>query len=832
MSKRALFPATISACLLIVGCSTFERSIPKRDADLAQEKRAQVRRAHIPKPIGDDRTRAARAIYPEEAFRWRQMSWKDENGQIAPDAPRRAIQEREANVAAAMLRGPGSIAGLDPAAWIEHGPNNVGGRTRALVIHPTNSQRMWAGAVSGGIWYSADGGLTWTPVNDDLPNLAICALAIDPTNPNILYAGTGEGLFNGDAIGGAGVYKSTDGGASWSRLASTAAWDNVCRIAISPTNGDVLLVAKRYGGILRSTDGGATWSTRLSAQGSYQVVFHPTDGNQAVAHVLDYDFTVSDWYHRAVYSTDGGLSWTTVTGGLSRQNGFYSRIELAYAPSQPSTVYASCAANNGQIWRSTDNGHSYTQQSTTPTSGVNWYANPIWVDPTNPNFLLTGGYDVYKSTDGGLTLAKISAGYLLTVQPHPDIHFFTHAPGFNGTTNRRVWVCTDGGMFYADNIYAASTSSGWTRRYDTYRTTQFYGGAGDGPTNRLVGGTQDNGSLVVNTPSTSAGLTFGGDGGFSAIDPTNANYVYGEYVYLQIHRSTNGGTSAAYIDSGLADAGSAANFIAPFILDPNDANVMLAGGHSLWRSGNVKAATPTWQTIRAAGTDNISAIAVTRGNPNAIWIGLNNGEVWRSSGTSPSTLTWTAVDNNAAADPLPNRYVTRILVDPDDANRVIVAFGGFSPDNLYRTLNGGASWADITGSGATGLPSAPIRGVARHPVVRNWLYVGTEVGIFASSDAGATWATTNLGPATVSVDEVVFLHQSTRLLAATHGRGLYTVQIQYIPGDLDHDGDVDSSDLGILLAAWRLTPAGDLDGDGDTDEADLGILLANWGRTN
>lgn len=716
-----------------------------------------------------------RPVNPHKAMEWRRLRWKDENGRIDPAAVRCAGEQRAANLA--YWAAQGGTANLTSDDWTELGPNNVGGRTRSLVIHPTQTNRMWAGSVSGGIWYSSNSGAGWAPVDDFMPNLAVCCLTMDPANPNVMYAGTGEGFFNGDAIGGLGIFKSVDGGVSWDQLPNTYDWGTVNRIAVSPDNSNVLLAAQRYNGIRRSTDGGLTWSSPYWAQGSFFVAFDPADGNKAVAQVIDYDWGANDWFHRALYSLNGGQTWN-VAGGLSQVWGFGSRIELAYAESAPGTVYASSAENGGKFWRSTDGGQNYTLQTTGGTSsGCSWYANPLWVDPTHSNVLVTGGVHIFRSSNSGVSMSQISNGYIMTTQPHPDIHFITHDPGFNGTSNRRVYVCTDGGIWKTDDIYNASVVSGWTKLEQSYRTTQYYGAAGDGPSGLVIGGTQDNGTLRSPTGTQTASLMFGGDGGFCAIDPTNTNYCYGEYVALQIHRSTNGGISSSYIYSGIGDADAAANFIAPFILDPNNSNTMLAGGASLWRSNNVKATTPSWSSIRSPGSDYISAIAVAPGNSNIIWVGQNNGAVSRTTNGTAANPVWITVDNNGSPNPLPDRYVTRILIDPQNSNLIYIAFGGFSGDNLWRSLNGGTSWTDITGIGASGLPDAPIYGIARHPDDPNYLFVATEVGVYSTTAGGMLWTAENVGPANVSVDEIVFMHNSRKLLAATHGRGLWSTAV-------------------------------------------------------
>jgi photosystem II stability/assembly factor-like uncharacterized protein len=716
--------------------------------------------------------------FAERAHEWRRLAWLDEKGKVDPLAHQRAIEQRDANYTYFhTMQGDGFPRVVSPILWQERGPDNIAGRTRSLLIDPTNPNLMFAGTVGGGIWKSTNGGTSWSVVDDWFASLAIGCMAFDPNNPSVIYAGTGEGFFNSDAIAGAGIYKSIDGGLTWSLMPGTSGFGSVCRIAVSAANSNIILVSSKYGGIRRTTNGGSSWSTTYPAQGSFQVLFDPTNPNKVVAHVIDYDFDVSNWYHRAVYSTDAGATWTTATG-LDKVWEFGSRLELAYAASSPNIVYASVASGGGKVWKSTDGGRSYTQVTVTGSSGCSWYACPIWVDPTNPNVVVVGGTHVFRSLDGGVTLSQISNGYINTTQPHPDTHNFVAAPGYNGVTNKKLYVCNDGGIYSTNDILTATQSNTtWTRLDRTCHVTQFYGAAGDGPTGRIVGGTQDNGHLTLNTGSNNAILTFGGDGGFVAMDSTNANYLYGEYVNLRIHRSTNAGGSASYIYNGITDAGSAANFIAPFVLDPNNQSVMLAGGARLWRTSNVKAATVSWANIRPANSANISAIAVAPGNSNIVWIGQNDGVIQKTVDGAAVTPTWTDVDNNDTVNPIPNRYITRILIDPADSNTVYIALGGYSDGNLLKTTNGGSSWTDITGSGVTGLPFSPTRGIARHPTQPNWLYAGTEVGLFQSTNGGATWSSSDFGPNNVCIDELVFMHNSFTLLAATHGRGIFTGSI-------------------------------------------------------
>jgi photosystem II stability/assembly factor-like uncharacterized protein len=221
---------------------------------------------------------------PDEAAKWRRLALVDEHGVIPPNALQTALNRKRAMMEAAkpMTSGPG---------WGEQGPSNFSGRSRCVVIDPTNPLRLWMGAVGGGIWRSLDGGQTWTPVGDSLPSLAVCTLVLDPNDNKTLYAGTGEGYFNGDAISGLGVFKSVDSGNTWTQLPGSAGWGwtHINRIAVCPGNSNLILVTQQYGGVFRSTDGGQTFSNPFSAQSGHAVAFCPTNPNRVIGTIQDYE---------------------------------------------------------------------------------------------------------------------------------------------------------------------------------------------------------------------------------------------------------------------------------------------------------------------------------------------------------------------------------------------------------------------------------------------------------------------------------------------------------------------------------------------------------------
>lgn len=740
---------------------------------------------------------------PRKAFEWRLRSMEDKHGRIPPGAFHRANVHRRENIKHGRKRRPGSQAAtLSPFSWISRGPQNVGGRTLALLVHPNNNQVLFAGTASGGIWRSVNGGQTWIPVNDFMANLNIGALAFDPLNPNTMYAGTGERFYDRE-VRNAGIFKSVNGGINWSQLSTTADFADVQAIAPQPGSSSVLLAATGNG-IFRTSDGGVTWS-QVSAPGlgnAQGVAFDPANGTRAVAAVVRNDGTV-----RPYVSTDGGLTFNPsdapVLGGAD--------IAVAYAPSQSSTVYAVVGPNTRQLWRSTDNGATFVLHGGSPIGCIGRRCT-LWVSPTDPNLLVTGGLDLYRSVDGGASFTTISNGGILTTDPHADQHCTVHDPLYNGTSNRTVYFCTDGGVWRSSDIATAQSGSTWTPLTATFQTTQYYGGAGHHVgVGAYIGGLQDNGTLLLTNFSTNASVVNGGDGGFVEIDPTDVDTWYVESQNLELRRTLDGGISLQTITAGITGGG--ANFIAPFVLDPNNPNTLYAGTNALWRTNNATAPNVTWSNVRPNGSHSISAIAVAPGNSNIVYLGQNDGVIQKTTNGTATNPTWTNVDNNNSHDPLPNRYITRILVDPNSSDTIYVALGGFDLDNLWKSTNGGASFVSATGSGVTSLPPAPIRGLARHPMDPLRIYAGTEVGIYESENGGQTWLASEAGPSDVSIDELRFVIGTQTLLAATHGRGLWTADVSGI-------GAVPSG----LIATASGTSVVELDWNGVTNASSYRIV--------
>ncbi|HRF58523.1 MAG TPA: hypothetical protein PLH94_01260 [Fimbriimonadaceae bacterium] len=696
--------------------------------------------------------------------------------------PERALSRALAQRATLIGKQETGEVGVQFSPWQWLGPANIGGRIRSIAIEPNNPTTMYVGAVGGGVWKTTNGGTNWSPLDGFMSAIGVCCLVMHPTNPNVLYAGTGEGFFesvegsqNTAAIRGAGIFKTTDSGQTWTQIPATdtSDWYFVNRLAFQPGSPATMLAATSTG-IWRSTNGGDTW-TQVWTGHAYDVDFHPTNANLVIAGIHGNP--------GVVYSSNGGLSFANSTGMTS-----VHRAEVTWAASTPTTCYAIMGnmSQSARIFKSTNSGQTWVDVNaalTIPTYQA--YNLAIWVDPTNPNFLVYGAVNLYRSTDGGLTRSNAFPNI------HADHHDIVAHPQYNGTTNRRLFFAGDGGVGFTND---ATTGSGGHIN-NGLGITQFYGAAYS-PSGKIIAGAQDN---YTNIYSGSLNWTIGvigGDGAFAAADPTDGNYLYGSSQVHGIRRSTNGGSSFASITSGLTDAGSTSrcNFIPHYILDPNNPNTMLACGLNLWRSSNVKATTPTWSIIKppipgglGGGTgkelshmENYdprfhSTVTVAQGNSNVIWVGHNNGQIFKTANGTAGSPTWTRVDQNFPGGSV-GRWVSRIVIDPANHNRAFVSFMGWEPNNIWATTNGGTTWAQVTGVASRRIPEVPVSALALDPVYPNRLFAGTDIGLFISCDGGNSWGAVTDGPDTCPIDELVW-KDGDELINVTHGRGLYLVNV-------------------------------------------------------
>jgi len=777
------------------GFSKFKDSQFNQDPDNAFNRASSIAMINDISQNADYHTKKKKyksAFHAEDLMRERWMKRADENGNIAFDAKIKAKQHLDAMPAVAT-----DDAGLWVWEWL--GPGNIGGRIRAINIHPTSTSTIFIGSVSGGIWRSTNGGTSWTPINDFMANLNVTSIVRDPTNANNMYASTGEGVNCWDCLPGAGIFKSTNGGSNWSQLASTNTSDFkwVNRLAHHPDSAGVLYAVTSYPNrIYKTVDGGSSWTLLYTtASPCLDIRICEASVSRLIAGCANDVYISGNW----------GKTWTDVSTGLTgKLPDSPGRCEVSFAPNLSYRVYASINTNGGEIWRSDNFGSTWTQRytGTDYLGSQGWYNNCIWIDPTNHSHLVVGGIDNWRSTDGGATITKISDwtkyhNGSAANSAHADNHIIIHHPSYDGSTNKTVFFGNDGGIQKATDITTVSNNSGWTNLCNTtLGITQFYGGASFPDGTVMIGGTQDNDNVRYRSSGSWSGSggwyqDHTGDGGYCAIDHTNKDIFFTSYPTLYLDKSTDGGVNWAAAWSGITDAGDGnrALFISPFSMDPNTSTRLIAGGADIWRTTN---GGTSWSSIKSniggrwIGANYVyyrcTAIDIATGNSNIIWVGHESGFLYKTTNGTNATPTWTRVDENPTA--LPNRWVSDIAINPNNHNEVWVVFGGDNIDNVWFTTDGGSTWSNRSGTAPYDLPALPVNTVRVHPSNSNWIYIGTDLGVLSTMDKGLNWSVMtryadNEGPANVEVAELVW--QETYLVAFSHGRGAYRAHpLEYI----------------------------------------------------
>jgi uncharacterized protein (TIGR03437 family) len=713
--------------------------------------------------------------------------------------------------------------------WTALGPGNVGGRTRAILIQPDNPDVMYAGGVAGGVWKSTNAGGAWTPMADMLANIAVNTLAFDPKDFNTIYAGTGEGYFAVDNVRGAGIFKTTDAGVTWVRLDSTNNPDFyfVNDIFISPQDSKRIYAATRAG-VFRSPDSGVSWTRVLSTTvqgGCYDLAARTDQTN-------DYLFVAcGNTQQAAVYrNTDaaGAGSWDSVLSEAGM-----GRTVLAVAPSNQNVVYVLSSALSGNYqyglhaffrstasgdpgsWvarvRNTDAGTYNTAILSNPASatgiecrvatangftGQSWYDLAIAVDPLDENRVWAGSIDLWRTDNGGATWGVGGFVYPLEGERriHPDQHLILFHPQYNGTTNQRMFIGNDGGVWRTDNARAkvatgpagtcnlANSDVRWTSLNNMYGVTQFYHGSVSPDGMSYFGGTQDNGT-VRGTDATGANQwreINGADGGYGAVDFINPTTLYTSTQNTGIRKSTDTGATFSDALSGIGEAGL---FITPIAMDPSEPRRLYTGGANLYRTTNGASLWVNAGSVRnvSLGGGTLSAVAVAPMDANRGLIGMSDGTLIRTDRLlTLSTASPPSATSEKTARPRTGQ-VSWVAFDPTNKDIVYATNSAFNSGSavghVFRSIDGGVTWTNIDGTGTASIPDIPVHCIVVDPSNTARLYVGTDLGVFVSNDGGATWSVENTGFANVVTEALVLntVNGVTTLYAFTHGRGVYKV---------------------------------------------------------
>ncbi len=678
-----------------------------------------------------------------ERYYWNERWSKDENGRyVSPNE--RVLAEINRNERAIDLWGNWTPIGL--TEWINgnSGYNPGNGRVNAITVDPSNSDVIYACASSGGLWKSTDGGQTWNTNTDQFPILGTSDLAVDPQNSNVLYLATGDR--DGLDTYGVGVYKSTDGGASWNPTGLFSTYDSesliINALEIDPNNSQIIFAGSRSG-LHKSIDGGATWTTVISGKNIMQIRINPLR-SQTV-----YAVSTQNFYR----SYNGGESFQIITNGIQTSIG---RIAMDITPADTSYIYlllSSSGSDFNGVYRSIDGGSSFDLQFD-PSQGnllgysVNadddasqaWYDLALAAHPQDKEKVYIGGVNVWASEDGGLSFQINTHWYLNGTYEysHADIHSLD----FYGTS---LYCGSDGGAFKTDDGYSWSNISSGLNISQIYR----FSNSPDGQ--RISTGCQDNGTNV--SISGTWKHVMGADGMDNRINPSNPQQVYLSYQYGVFLRSNVGGDNSSTVFSP-ADYGEEGEWVTPIDMCQSQPNQLVVGLKQVYKTID---SGENWDAI-SSFTDNepIITLAIAPSDPNYIYVSKENHFYYTTDGGA----VW-----NETGNPM-IKPVVDISVSANSPSEVYVLMTS-SYAKAYKSTNSGYTFTAILGS----LTQMTGHSIANENNSEHGVYVGTEFGVYYTNDNLSSWILFANQLPKVKVSDLQIV--GSKLRAATYGRGVW-----------------------------------------------------------
>ncbi len=672
----------------------------------------------------------------------------------------------------------------NPVEWEAMGPWNTAGRTLAVAFHPTQQNTLFAGTASGGLWKSTEMGLgtSWERVDLGHPVLGVSSIEISTEDPDVIFIGTGE-VYNYSSTGtdaayrstrgswGMGILKSSDGGNTWEKSLdwSYQQEHGVWMIKIDPNHSDIVF-ANTTEGVYRSTNAGEDWELVLDVIMGTDIEINPENSDEIVAAFGNFGTEGKGIYK----SSDGGDSWVNVNNAAL--DDFNGKTLLAYAPSQPSTIYAS--VGNGfwfddgatTLMRSTNFGSTWEVVNNTDYSKwQGWFSHDIAVNPQDAEQLIAVGIETWQSNDGGQTLTQITSGGVTGGTPpieepdgpgyyvHSDQHFVLYHPSIEDL----AVIGSDGGLFLTmDN------GLNWRSINGGLQTTQFYNGfsVSRNGFEYAMGGLQDN-NTVIYRGDKAWQRAIGGDGSWTAINHDDEDVVFGSWQNLNVQRSNNMGQSFSSVSFKENDDNPL--FISPYGTCQGNGNLMYACGNYVYFSNNTGL---NWQTTNSGqkvSNDPIFSLGIAPSDCDVVYVGTApkdfDAKIYR---TTDRGDTWSDVTNE-----LPNRYPNDIAVDPLDDSVVYACFSGFGTGHVFRSSDAGETWEDISFN----LPDLPTNAIAIDHRNTNMLYVGNDFGVYAINLAeDQEWYKWSESlPDVVIAMDLKIDPLNEEIWIATHGNGSY-----------------------------------------------------------
>lgn len=680
---------------------------------------------------------------------------------------------------------------LRTASWVSKGPSSVmdrhhryhySGRVRGMAVHPDNPDIVYIGAASGGIWKTMDGGFTWIDLSAELASLTFGAITIDPFDPDVIYAGTGEAVagVQNYIFDGRGLFKSTDGGLTFDRITDDfgvlTAFADLC---ISPHDPDLLLAGLAEGyvharnamdnsGVWRSTDGGLTWQTVLplyyhSGNGAYEVAFHPLEPSLAYAAIGD----ANTFNNQAGFyvSSDSGLTWEKKGAGLPDD---ITRMQFAQAKQNPSVFYGLVYHHQynpykTRLYRSEDSGTTWIQISNETDFGSGgrdqgFYDLCVNVSPVNTDFCLAGNILLRLTRDGG-TLGD----YIR------DVHVDNHIIRFSGHSPNVVYVGCDGGVWRSSD-----NGETWEDRNTGLSTLQLYAMAGH-PTdkNEIIAGSQDNWSFMTRDGGVSAWvqLPLGGDIYGICYDSQTPSHFYC-LTGISVYKTTDSGTQFTKVTPEL---GAYAYAREPaFCMHPSNSRILTLPSRKIWRSTD---AGETWTALTGdVFPYGVTAMAQSLVNPDLFLaatrpVPMNNDQVEMMLSTDGGAY-WQEVPGTLPGEA---RYISKVVFHPGEAGTFFAVQSGYGSGKIFRTRDLGNTWEDVSGN----LPDIPHSDLFLDPENPDIYITANDFGVYGSPDAGISWTRLDNGmPRVVALDFDYFHHEGERLLrVATYGRGVFEMDL-------------------------------------------------------